>query len=98
MTLTRKPNPEQALFTSFIWATMRRNLLCCRPGAFVQWMAWYNLTRTHRDRPMLDREFMRALEMTHEEPSELEADSAGRAAAETAGGASGAGEKLAEAD
>ena len=73
MTLSSKPGPEQALFTSFIWATMRRNLLCCRPGAFVQWMAWYNLTRTHRDRPMLDREFMHALEMTHEEPSELEA-------------------------
>lgn len=88
----------KALFTSFIWATMRRNLLCCRPGAFVQWMAWYNLTRTHRDRPMLDREFMHALEMTHEEPSEMEADSAGRATAETAGGASGAGEELAEAD
>ena len=48
---------------------MRRNLLCCRPGAFVQWMAWYNLTRTHRDKPMLDREFMHALEMTHEEPA-----------------------------
>ena len=26
----------KALFTSFMWATMRRNLLCCRPGAFVQ--------------------------------------------------------------
>ena len=82
----------KALFTSFIWATMRRNLLCCRPGAFVQWMAWYNLTRTHRDKPMLDREFMHALEMTHEEPGEQEeADraAAGRAAAETADGATG---------
>tara|TARA_B100000795_G_scaffold218094_1_gene172141 strand:- start:7 stop:1086 length:1080 start_codon:yes stop_codon:yes gene_type:complete len=86
----------KALFTSFIWATMRRNLLCCRPGAFVQWMAWYNLTRTHRDKPMLDREFMHALEMTHEDPSELEADSAGRAAAETADEASNG--ELAEAD
>ena len=30
----------KALFTSFIWATMRRNVLCCKPGGFVQWMAW----------------------------------------------------------
>ena len=48
--------------------------------------------------PGVPGEFMHALEMTHEEPSEMEADSAGRAAAETAGGASGAGEELAEAD
>ena len=52
-------------FTSFIFATMRRNLLCCRPGAFVQWMAWYNLTRSSRDQPMLDRPFMHALGKTY---------------------------------
>ena len=40
----------KALFTSFLLSTMRRNLLCCRPGAFVQWNAWYNLSRSHRDR------------------------------------------------
>ena len=56
---------EQALFTSFIWSTMRRNLLCCRPGAFVKWMAWYNRSRSHRDLPMADFEFMRALSTTH---------------------------------
>ncbi|KAL1508730.1 hypothetical protein AB1Y20_004825 [Prymnesium parvum] len=55
----------KALFTSFIWSTMRRNLLCCRPGTFVQWMAWYNRSRTHRDLPMADLEFMRALSTTH---------------------------------
>eukprot|EP00965_Chrysotila_dentata_P228410 6196584-Pleurochrysis_carterae.AAC.3 len=55
----------RALFTSFLWATMRRNLLCCRPGSFVQWNAWYNLSRTHRDRPMLDRDFMNTLAEGH---------------------------------
>ena len=69
----------KALFTSFIWATMRRNLLCCRPGAFVQWMAWYNLTRSHRDRPMLDHAFMHALEQTHEADEGPDAEAAGRA-------------------
>ena len=111
----------KSLFTSFIWATMRRNLLCCRPGAFVQarlplrvwrarravpqrrrtlcracfhdptrvsrwrvraqWMAWYNLTRSHRDKPMLDAAFMHALETTHEDANEQEQE--GRAAAES---------------
>ena len=69
----------KALFTSFIWATMRRNLLCCRQGAFVQWMAWYNLTRSHRDRPMLDHAFMHALEQTHEADDGPDAEAAGRA-------------------
>ncbi|EOD05399.1 hypothetical protein EMIHUDRAFT_448641 [Emiliania huxleyi CCMP1516] len=54
----------KGLFTSFLFATMRRNLLCCEPGAFVQWMAWYNLSRTHRDHPMKDRAFMDALART----------------------------------
>ena len=54
----------KALFTSFLLSTMRRNLLCCRPGAFVQWNAWYNLSRSHRDRPMLDAEFMQTLVAT----------------------------------
>ena len=30
----------KGLFTSFLFSTMRRNLLCCEPDAFVQWMAW----------------------------------------------------------
>ena len=51
----------KGLFTSFLYSTMRRNLLCCEPGAFVQWMAWYNLSRSHRDVPMTDRGFMAAL-------------------------------------
>ena len=33
----------KGLFTSFLFSTMRRNLMCCQPGAFVQWMAWYHL-------------------------------------------------------
>ena len=58
----------KGLFTSFLFSTMRRNLLCCASGAhFVQWMAWYNLSRSHRDLPMKDRVFMAALAMTHGE-------------------------------
>jgi len=57
----------KGLFTSFLFSTMRRNLLCCRPGAFVQWMAWYNLSRSHRDLPMKDRDFMATLAMTQNE-------------------------------
>ena len=30
----------KGVFTSFLFSTMRRNLLCCEGGAFVQWMAW----------------------------------------------------------
>jgi len=55
----------KGVFTSFLFSTMRRNLLCCEGGAFVQWMAWYNLSRTHRDLPMSDRGFMAALATTH---------------------------------
>ena len=51
----------KGLFTSFLFSTMRRNLLCCEPGSFVQWMAWYNLSRSHRDLAMPDRAFMAAL-------------------------------------
>ena len=56
----------KALFTSFLFSTMRRNLRCCEPGAFVQWQAWYNLSRSHRDFPMRDQEFMRALATAYE--------------------------------
>ena len=66
----------KALFTSFIWTTMRRNLLCCRPGAFVQWMGWYDQTYSHRDLPMLDGEFMEALSTVQQA-----ADASGAAAA-----------------
>lgn len=58
----------KGLFTSFLFSTMRRNLLCCQPDAFVQWMAWYNLSRSHRDLPMKDRSFMAALALEHEDP------------------------------
>jgi len=60
----------KGLFTSFLFSTMRRNLLCCRPGAFVQWLAWYNKS-THRDFPNTDREFMAILAMTHGEQEGL---------------------------
>lgn len=55
---------------SFLYGTMRRDLLCCKPGAFVQWLAWYNLTRSHRDRPMLDQDFMLALSTKHRLPQD----------------------------
>lgn len=67
----------KGLFTSFLFSTMRRNLLCCKPGAFVQWMAWYNLSRSHRDLPMRDRGFMAALSMEHAPPMALERRAAG---------------------
>ena len=51
----------KGLFPSFLFSTMRRNLLCCESGSFVQWMAWYNLSRSHRDLAMPDRAFMAAL-------------------------------------
>ena len=54
----------KGLFTSFLYATMRRDLLCCRPGAFVQWLGWYNLSRSHRDIPMRDRDFLQVLTHT----------------------------------
>ena len=52
------------------WAeleTMRRNLLCCAPGAFVQWMAWYDRGRSHRDKAMGNADFMAALATTRPE-------------------------------
>lgn len=55
----------RALFTSFLWAAMRRNIVCCKPGAFVQWNAWYNLSRSSRHRAMRNREFMAVLSLTH---------------------------------
>jgi hypothetical protein len=58
----------RALFTSFLWAAMRRNLLCCEPGAYVQWNAWYNLSRSSRHRAMSDRGFMSVLAKTQPEP------------------------------
>ena len=54
----------KGLFTSFLFSTMRRDLLCCEPGAFVQWLGWYNLSRSHRDVPMTDRAFLEALTRT----------------------------------
>ena len=51
----------KGLFTSFLYSTMRRDVLCCEPGAFVQWLGWYNLSRSHRDLPMKDRGFLEAL-------------------------------------
>jgi hypothetical protein len=59
----------RALFTSFLWAAMRRNLLCCSPGAYVQWNAWYNLSRSSRHRAMDDRDFMSVLARTQPEPA-----------------------------
>lgn len=54
----------KGLFTSFLYSTMRRDLLCCEGGAFVQWLGWYNLSRSHRDLPMHDRAFLKALTTT----------------------------------
>ena len=59
---------EQSRRARQLLVSNRRNLLCCEPGAFVQWMAWYNLSRSHRDHPMKDRDFMRALAMDHPLP------------------------------
>lgn len=59
----------RALFTSFLWAAMRRNLLCCGPGAYVQWNAWYNLSRSSRHRAMDDRGFMDVLARTQPAPT-----------------------------
>jgi hypothetical protein len=52
------------LFSSFPGAFLRRSLLCCRHRAHFG--AMYSQEYSHRDKPMRNLDFLRAMMQTHE--------------------------------
>lgn len=53
-----------ALFSSFVGAVLRRSLICC--VGRMHFGAMYSQQRSHRDRPMRDVAFLRAMMQAHE--------------------------------
>ena len=48
-----------SLFSSFVGAVLRRSLVCCKQR--FHFGAMYSQQRSHRDRPMRNVDFLRAL-------------------------------------
>ena len=57
-----------SLFSSFVGAVLRRSLLCC--GRRMHFGAMYSQQYSHRDKPMRNVGFLRALMQTSEVATE----------------------------
>ena len=53
-----------SLFSSFVGAVLRRSLRCCKER--FHFGAMYSQQRSHRDKPMRNVDFLRALMQTSE--------------------------------
>lgn len=60
-----------ALFSSFVAAVLRRSLVCCTERR--HYGAMYSQAHSHRDKPMRNQGFLRAMMQT-DEPRAAEAD------------------------
>ena len=54
-----------SLFSSFVGAVLRRSMICCKER--YHWGAMYSQQRSHRDKPMRDVGFLRAMMQDREQ-------------------------------